>query len=106
NEEWLRSASERRAMEMHVLPFAILLVPDARFQEGRRDGSALGAQPLIEANICNHRRIAHDVDARRTHRCQMCPFDAAEVEIELVEVQPLDELPLPFRLERGQSGVA
>jgi len=93
-------------MKMHVLPPAIFLLPNSSFLDGGGHGGAVFPDSLIQANISDHRYIAHDPDSGRTHGRLMLSASAAKLEIKAMKVQTFDELSLSFRLKGGQSRIA
>src|SRR5262245_31470025 len=82
---------KRGAVEVHMLPASGLTVPDAGFLEGLRVRS-VGADALIEADIADDGHVAQQADARRRHGRVVAALGPAQIEVEAVEVQALDEL--------------
>jgi hypothetical protein len=93
-------------MKMHVLPPAIFLLPNSSFLDGSGHGGAVFPDPLIQANISDHRHVAHDPDSGRAHGSLMLSTSAAQLKVKTMKVQTFDELPLGFRLKGGQSRIA
>jgi len=93
-------------MKMNVLPFSLLSLPDACLFHGRCNRRSILADSLIQANISDHRHIAHDPDSGRTHGRLMLSASAAQLEVKAMKVQTFDELPLRFRLKGSHSRIA
>ena len=55
-------------MKMHMLPNAVLLLPNARLFHRTRHRRTIGHHALIEPNVAEHRDIPHDAYMRRRHR--------------------------------------
>jgi len=92
------------AMKMDVPPATRAQVPNAGFFEGGRRGLAIAALALVEADAGDNRHVAQHAHARTAH-CRLAAF-GAQLEIEAVELQALDELSPRLRLERRQTRIA
>src|SRR5215510_1792655 len=93
-------------MEVDMPPFARLALPDAGFLKGLAEGDTVWTDALVEADVADDGDIAHEADVRRADRGLSLTGKATEVEVEAMEVQPLDALAKTLRLEGGQARVA
>src|SRR5437762_2415008 len=100
------SRREGRAVEVYMLPEAVLPLPDAGFLYAGGKGRAGGIKLLVEADESDHRHVAHDSHPWGAHGRIVIPLDAAQVEVEAVKRHALDQLAQRFRLEGSQGGVA
>jgi hypothetical protein len=91
---------------MHVLPSAVLPLPNPCFFHGTARGRAVAGDPLVEPNVTNYRHLTHDPDMGRRHARMVVPLDRPQVEIELVKIQPSHQLPERFGLETSDGGIA
>ena len=61
------SAGERCAVEMDVAPFALFALPDARLDVGAGHRRPVGADPLHQSLINDHRGVSHKANMRHAH---------------------------------------
>ena len=89
-------------MEMHMLPLAILLVPNPRLFHRHGGRFAIG-DLLRQANISDHGDIAHDPDMRGDDRRLDGIRSAGQVEVVLVEIKSVDQIPHRFGFKTSQT---
>src|SRR5262245_21890410 len=93
-------------MEVDLSPASLLALPDARLKGGGSGRGAVRADTLVEADIGDHGHIIiEDTHTRRAHGRVVRPLGAAELEVEAVELQALNQLTARLRLEGSQRRV-
>ena len=66
----------------------------------------VGADPLHQSLINDHRGVSHKANMRRALRRLTAAADAAQLEVEPMEFQPPDDLAVRFRLDRRKRRIA
>src|SRR5439155_16629461 len=95
-----------RAVEMNMLPMRALPLPNARLFEAGAHRQAVRTHALVQPHIGNDGHVSQHADAGRTHGRIVTTRDAAEVEVEAMELYPLHELAERLGLERRQGRIA
>src|SRR5438132_13451688 len=90
---------------MNVLPMRALALPNSSLFEAGGHGQAVGTDALVQAHIGDDGHVSHYANVGRTHARIVAARDAAQVEVEAVEVHPFHELSQRLRLERGQRRI-
>lgn len=90
-----------RPMEMHVLPAAVLPLPDAGLFEPFGHRAAGIVQTLHQADVADDRHVVQEPDVGGTDRRVVRTVDPTEVEVEVVELHAFDQVAAGLRFERG-----
>ena len=96
----------RRAVEVDVLPLAVLLLPDACFFEGGCGDAAVCIESLTDSDVGDHGAVTDDSNQRRADRRLLRQAAGFQVEIELVERHAPDDVSSTFWLKGCQLRIA
>lgn len=94
-------------MKMNMLPFAMLPMPDPRFLHGHRDRFSIG-QLLRQPDVGDDADITDDAnmgaDDGRLNRIGGCMITGSQIEVVLVKIQSIDQVPNSLGFKARQAG--